>query len=82
MRGGYRFWAVDRWGCNGEWYLRLCIKWKEGVEEKVEIPDHVDPPFRTMLTHYSGKVTHLVFYKFKTQYYGYYVKYSGMVTHP
>jgi hypothetical protein len=24
----------------------------------IEIPDHVDPPFRFMLTHHSGMMTH------------------------
>jgi hypothetical protein len=28
----------------------------------VEIPDHVDPPFRFMLTHHSGMMTHPLFY--------------------
>ena len=27
----------------------------------VEIPDHVDPPFRFMLTHHSGMLTHPLF---------------------
>jgi hypothetical protein len=30
------------------------------VQAWLEIPDHVDPPFRTMLTHCSGKLTHLI----------------------
>ena len=32
-------------------YLQADYKW-------VEIPDHVDPPFRFMLTHHSGMMTH------------------------
>ena len=34
------------------------------INPKLEIPDHVDPPFRFMLTHHSGMLTHLFFVLF------------------
>lgn len=47
---------------------------------KLYIPEHVDPPFRIMLTQHSCKATHHVFCKFKTQDLGIMLNISGMLT--